>query len=310
MLLIALGLVLATMRQLNQPSTTHRLEQIFSTPETTVQQQSEHQFTLKPHGQDQTIATQSPAKQPAEPQTADTDADASGLAQVQDNTYFRPSEDGAWFDLIARLQQTDSEQLAAETLGELTYAQLLKQPQVYRGQVVTVRGTVRREEVVALVQDKLAPNKLGIDTYHRLILQPRGGGHWPFVVYCLELPPEFPRGDNLQTPLAVTGFFFKNWSYAWQDGLGIAPVVLAQSVDWQPPAAKPQRRSLTSWGLTQALIAAGLFALLIVSLAIRNTRRPPHLSRPNASIVLPEENFATETIHEQLQRLAETEPDV
>jgi hypothetical protein len=49
-------------------------------------------------------------------------------------------------------------------------------------------------------------------------------------VYCLDLPEEFPKREDLAVDVAATGYFFKNLSYRWQDGVGIAPVILAKTV--------------------------------------------------------------------------------
>ena len=157
---------------------------------------------------------------------------------------------------------------------------------------------LRREEV-----EQPAENSLGIDIYHRLVIQPQGGGHWPFVAYCLELPGGLPRGDELQESVSVTGFFFKNWSYAWQDGLGIAPVILARGVDWQPAVAQPTRRTLRSTDWTKAVFVAVGFATVVVYLVFRNTRRPARrqqsvqVSFPDASTV--------ETLDQRLRRFSD-----
>ncbi len=297
MLLVALGLVLATMRQLNQPKTAQRLGQIFGSPEVATQpEQAVRQFVLESGADDF-----EPPVVVAEKDSLGEDA-SDALSLVQDNTYFRPAESAAWFGLFERLQEMNSAQLGEATLGEMTYVQLLKQPQVYRGKVVTIRGILRRDEV-----ERPAENALGIEAYHRLVIQPQGGGHWPFVVYCLELPSNFPRGDNLQTPIAVTGYFFKNWSYAWQDGLGVAPVVLARQVDWQPTPAPPTRRAPSGQNLTTAITVACVFAALTVYLVLRNTRRPQRSSPTTESISFPDESSVT-TIQERLERFAESEP--
>ncbi len=288
------------MRQLNKPTTSQRLGQLFGASEATRQQPPRRPFVLD---------SAKTLEQPTEMDQRTLPRDASlgskeasdALALVQDNTYFRPKEAEAWFGFFERLQQMDEQQLRELTLGELTYTQLLKQPQVYRGQVVTIRGTLRREEL-----EQSPENSLGIESTHRLVIQPRGGGHWPMVVHCLELPENFPHGEDPKTPVSVTGFFFKNWSYAWQGGLGIAPTLLARSIDWQPVVVQPVRRTVSSAGLTKILSAAFAFAVVAVLLIIRNTRRPPRVSPASKSITFPEES-SVETVHEQLQKLAETE---
>jgi len=259
MLVIALGLVLASMRQLDRPRTAQRLEQLFTSPRP----------TAAPLVPDFHVPVQE-----AGPPGDETEEEIAGLAQVKDKTYFRPAEREAWFSLFGKLQQMDDHQLSSETCGEVSYAQFLQQPEVYRGRLVTIVGKVLREEI-----EQPAENQRGIDSYHRLWIHPQGGGHWPLVVYCLQLPPEFPRGENLGAPVSVTGFFFKNWSYAYQEGLGLAPVVLASHLDWQPPQVQPRVQPITSQNLMVAVTLACVFAAITTWLAMRHTRRRPYATK-------------------------------
>ena len=300
MLLIALGLVVSTMRQLNSPNTAKRLGQIFGAPEVASQQNSEQRaeqaFVLE-SGDGQGIE---PLAVGAASETGGEDA-SDALGGVKDNTYFRPGEGAAWFGLFERLQQTDAQELQAASLGEMTYAQLLKQPDVYRGKAVTLRGTVRLEE-----PQEAPENSLGIESYHRLWISPQGGGPSLFAVYCLKLPEGFPRGEKLHASVSVTGYFFKNWSYASQGGLAIAPVVLAQSIDWQQPATPTARRTVSSEGIAKTFLISGVFAALAVYVVLRKTRRPKRNSPTSESLTFPEATNV-ETIDEQLQRLADRE---
>jgi len=261
MLVIALGLVLATMRQLGRPSTARRLEKLFtSRPSTAAPLAPNFETPLQQADQGQEEQGRREPVSPSSPVangSPDTDASEVDLSQVEDKTYFRPAERKAWFSLFAKLQQADRSQLLRDTCGEVTYVQFLQQPEVYRGRIVTIVGKVVREEI-----EQPAENQLGIDSYHRLWIQPQGGGQWPLVVYCLKLPAEFPRGENLRAPVTVTGYFFKNWSYAYQEGLGLAPVVLASQLQWQPPAARPVFKPITGQSLAIGLAAASIFAAI------------------------------------------------
>jgi hypothetical protein len=197
--------------------------------------------------------------------------DSELLNQIKDNASFRPQERAAWFALFGRLEALSNAALHASSIGQLSYAQLVSQPDAYRGRMVTIRGTAIRAEV-----EHPTDNPLGLAEYYRLWLQPAGGGEWPFVVYALQLPDRFPRGDRLRLPVAVTGYFFKNWSYSWGDGLGLAPIILAAGVDWTPPIATRQPVPQVGWSRLALAVAATIgVALLVLLLAWRQTARRP-----------------------------------
>jgi hypothetical protein len=201
-------------------------------------------------------------------------------AAVKDNALFTAAEHEAWFLLWDEARRFSPAELAAQANTELTYAQMVNQPDVYRARPVRVRGRVLRESV------KRAPkNSLGISQYHQLVLAPAGGGDWPMMIYCLELPAGFPRGDGLKVDLAVVGLFFKNWSYPYDGGIGLAPVLIAKTIDWNPPPIQTglNRRAhsgSTLWiGGAVAASGAGIFLVWVVS----QTRRPKprEASRPD-----------------------------
>ncbi len=277
---IALGLVLLVMRNLQRPETAHRLGQLFPPPLSQTAQ---------------AVAIDAPLAI-----AADID-----LSAIKDNARFLSKERPAWFALFAQLQARTSQQLAGAATAELTYAQLLGQPEVYRGRLVTVRGTVVREEV-----QQPAENDLGIETYHRLWLEPAGGGQWPLVVYVLDLPEQFPRGDKIRATILVRGFFFKNWSYPWQEGMGLAPVVLAREVGWSPPVVQPPTELPTGRQTTMMVLGATAFAGLAVWWAMRSTRRGDvSLEQGRGALPNTLEMPGGEDIQQQLERLAQTEGD-
>jgi len=304
LLLAALGLVVVTMNRLQQPTTALKLQQLFDNEEPG--EPSKQPFVLDSASSTAEIF-QSGARAPAD--KSDAQLQQNEIAgqkswdpsTIKDNTYFRPQEREAWFGALAQLQDAPAGQ-AEEGQGEsLSYIQLKEQPEAYRGQWVNISGLAGREETV-----KPAANSLGIESLHRLWIQPAEGGQWPFVVFCLKLPEAFPRGDGIRETVSVTGIFFKNWSYPWEDGLGLAPVILARNIDWKPPAppqppAPPATGKLVL-GAAGALCVAGLIAWL----AVRRTRR-----RPRSAVELPEkialpDDTATQTdLPDQLQHLAE-----
>jgi hypothetical protein len=293
MLVAALGLVLAAMRQLDRPETVERLDQLFSvdpqaeTDPPGEQPLAEVEALSEALGQVEVVES----IERSEETPKNLIRDGVDLSAVRDNTYFLPEERSAWFALLGQLQQIDQPELAEKSVGKLTYAQLLQQPEVYRGRVVSLHGTVVREE-----PQRPGENPLGFDEYHRLWIQPEGGGQWPFVVYCLGLPSDFPRGDEIRAQVEVEGYFFKNWSYAWGDGLGLAPVVLVDQLLWQPPTASISRQQSSGINWVFACAVATVCAVGITWFALRRTRRRKETSASDDSL------------RQQFAKLAEEEP--
>ena len=306
LLIACLGLVVAAMRQIQKPETVERLDQLFGdTEQDTVVLVDQSQDGLQ-----DTVRLGPPAKEEqAEPQHDETEPPPrsaedrpGGLEYVKDNTPFRSVEGEAWFGLFARLQQMSLTQLLQESLGQASYAQLLRQPEEYRARVVSLSGTVLREE-----EQEAPANDLGITTYHRLWLRPQGGGQWPLVVYCLDVPEQFPRGDGLRIAASVTGYFFKNWSYAYDDGLGVAPVVLAKGVQWQQGRVPSIRSSVSSRFWRYAAIVAVVIAMAVTWFVDRKTLRRTPRYHSSEEIVLPDEEDLQGTVEEQLARMSEGE---
>ena len=231
--MLGLGATLFLLNSARQPKTAKFLDRVFSPavedPPISDAQIRELVNSLPPHSNPQDAfrlpapdgvkqATSAEYFRAVQPQL---------LESIRDNTYFRSVETEAWFHLLAILQKSLPEELAAASLGEVGYVQMVQQPHVYRGRLVTVCGTVRRAEVV-----EVAENNIGLQTYYLLTVRPAGRQIWPIRIYCLELPDGFPLGKDVSASVVAHGFFFKNWSYQWEGGPGLAPILLARTVDW------------------------------------------------------------------------------
>ncbi len=198
---------------------------------------------------------------PAEPSSEQTQTalralqstlDGMLLQTIADNTVFRPAEKDIWFRLLEDLAERELSELRQNSTGPVGFVQLVRQPDQYRGQLVTIRGTAR------LAHYRYAPeNFYGISGYYMVWIQPVASNS-PIVVYCLELPPEFPdvrarerQGltPELDEDLEVTGYFFKRWAYRAQDGTRLAPLLLAKSPSWTArPLPLTDRGALPGWG--------------------------------------------------------------
>lgn len=200
------------------------------------------------------------------------------LARVRDDTVFRGSESDAFYHLLKILDEASEEQLQKASIGQVSFNQLFTQPKEFRGDLVTVSGKVHR------VIDKKPPdNSFDIERYSQVVIEP-DDRDYPVVIYCLDLPDGFPRGEKLHEPVTVTGFFYKRWA-----GLGgekeimTWPLILSKTVRWQPVvAANPaaEERAAAN-NLVSGLVLAGLASLAVVWFVVRGTRRKPTFVMPS-----------------------------
>lgn len=191
------------------------------------------------------------------------------LATVRDDRPFHPDEHHAWFHLLGILGQTDQKTLEEHSTGGVTFVQLDRQSKLYRGELVSFRGEVRRA-----TETKASKNEYGVDKFFRLWILMADNRRDPITVDVLELPHGFPLGDEIQEQVEVTGFFFKRRAYLGRDDIFTTPSLLARTVGWH----KRSEPAGTTHSLSQLLLivaaAAGL-SILTVWFAVRRGRSRP-----------------------------------
>ena len=178
------------------------------------------------------------------------------LQPIRDDTVFRSAEAKTWFAWCGLLKAAVG---LKDAPREVTFLQLFRQPQEYRGRLIQVSGIVRRAHRVAA-----QPNEHGLESYYRCWLFPHDGASNPIVVYALNMPASFPVGMNLHEEVAFAGLFFKRWAYQAKGGMMTAPLVLAAGGDWVPRAT-PIATQVPS--LAEIIVALGLAALIGGSVA-------------------------------------------
>ena len=205
------------------------------------------------------------------------------LSAVVDDTTFRYDERDAWFNLLDVLKKTDEATLRKASTGRVTFAQLFNQSRDYRGQLVTLVGTIRRAHRLTAPR-----NDFGIETYYQTWLQSDDNRESPMVVYCLNLPKGFPTGMNVAEDVEITGFYFKRWAYKAQDSPRTVPALLTRTVEWRPRTPVAQTAPMDTFTILSVVGTALLASLVIVVFAYVRTR-PSRLSRserpPDISIL-------------------------
>ncbi|MGE0607899.1 MAG: hypothetical protein AB7O62_12465 [Pirellulales bacterium] len=220
-------------------------------------------------------AVAEPAAQPATTRKFFPGVREKYLTEVRDDDFFRPREGNAFFHLLQVLAEADPAAIEKASVGEVSFAQLHEQPAAFRGEIVTLRGRLRQLQRIAAV-----PNEFGVDDYYQATIQPDDNPTFPVLVYVRRLPPGFPSQLQLakagqpatieayNDDVTLAGFFFKRLAYRAKDDVRTAPLILADSFQWQSgPAPGSVEVAATHTFVVMALvITLGLLlAVLIVA---------------------------------------------
>ncbi len=204
------------------------------------------------------------------------------LQWVRDDKVFCPGENRAWLNLLDVLGDTDEATLEKASTGRVTFAQLFDQPKEYRGELVTVRGIVRRAHPMSIRGSDAAALK-----YHELYLFPDDNPRDPMIVYCLFLPEGFPTGMKLVEHATITAFHFKRCSYNVEASMLRAPRLAARTIHWHKTTATSQPApDLVS--LFAAITVAAVLCLSVTVYAYsrtRSTRTPQSEELPTFDIL-------------------------
>lgn len=292
LMVAALGLVLLVAREIRHGPTIGRaLEAMFGLPaEDEIPREVGVDTRLQEGGIDEIPGTF------VSPREVEPPADSSGdyfpgvnpehLATVRDDTFFRAAEHDAWFHLLQLLGETEPAKLQEASRGRVSFVQLFQQSGDYRGHVIRLRGTVRRAFPL-----RPPKNDYGIERYYQLWLFPDDNPSSPVILYCLELPEEFPTGMTLVERAEVVGFYFKRLAYESADTLRTAPTVLARNIRWQrAPAAGPIEPSDPGSPWTILAVAALFSAGLATYIYWRTRPARTNAERPDTLVGLPETN--------------------
>lgn len=201
------------------------------------------------------------------------------LENVRDNTLGLQEEDRpayfAGLQTCRHLKAVQLEQWAAEfqqdrqttasiaagqsLIEEVLFGDVLEHPQDYRGQLVSMRGCLRR-----LIKYDPGRNDMGFRHVYEAWIYPEDAESNPVVVIFTRKPNGLPMGADLREDVQFTGYFLKNYGYEAHDAARKAPLFLAGGVDWLEMPALSASAAPTVWGYgsTAILFFACVFGLV------------------------------------------------
>ncbi len=227
--------------------------------------------------------------------------DPALLAQVRDDTpWIRSDEVAAWLNVWKVLRRSNDEQLAPKS--PVGFLELFQQPRAFRGRPVTIRGSARQAMYITA-----AENAHGVEGYYRVIIRPDRGPEEPIFLYTLDLPADFPTGEEIRAEIEATGVFFKRMVYPAKDNheLRRAPVVMARTLTWRRPAVQNDSRGDSYVGIVTGLVALGIAGF--VAATYWASRVGPFTAERHPSTLPPIDDRGVVSVEESLSKLAETE---
>jgi hypothetical protein len=225
------------------------------------------------------------------------------LAKVRDDTpWIRPGEIDAWLNVWGALARSKDDEIARRSSGAVGFIELFQQPRAFRGKAVTIRGSARQAMYV-----DAAKNSEGIDGYYRVIVRPESGPPEPVFLYTLELPADFPTGEEIRADIEATGIFFKRMVYPTKESgeLRRAPVIMARTLTWRQPVVAETSRGGLPVGVLVAMVALGAVALALVTYWASRVRSSSTAQLPAA--LPPIDDRDVVSIEESLDNLSEND---
>lgn len=190
--------------------------------------------------------------------------DESVLAVVEDRTPLFHKEAPAVKMLVELLQETPAEKLQKACLGRVLFAQYTQQPDVYRGKLILLRGVA-----VSAGEEKVFDKDLGLEKWYPVWMLPEDCPNEPIVVYCLELPENFPTGEDIRQKVSFNAFFLKMWPYASHIGVRSTALFYAQKPQWtnipSDTFTKKGWPQIPFWMIFLASLALAVLLLMVIN---------------------------------------------
>lgn len=182
------------------------------------------------------------------------------FAGLQACRHLRTAQLEEWAAVFQQNRQTTLSIAAGDAQIEPSiFGDVLENPDDYRGQLVSMRGCLRR-----LSKYDPGLNNKGFRHVYEAWIYPEDGQGNPVVVVFTKKPNGLPMGADLCEDVQFTGYFLKNYGYEAQDVPRKAPMFLAGGVDWLelPELAATAAPSPMAYGSTAILFFACMFGVV------------------------------------------------
>lgn len=249
-----------------------------------------------------------PDSPPSHPDAAPARIDKRYLDIVKDNTIgIRKDESEVFFWLLDHARRVAPHALERAAEREVQYINVMTEPERFRGEPITIEGDLWR-----LYEFDAGKNDYGVGKMYEGWVFTGDSSNHPYRIVCTSIPNDMELGENLRTPVRVTGYFFKKEGYRSNGGVHVAPTLLAKRISINPmPNGIPQTAGILPY-MIGAIMAVGMALLVtIVGFAIgdsRSSRQGMERLRSQPAISFAGLNVPPAvTVEETLRELSECE---
>jgi hypothetical protein len=154
------------------------------------------------------------------------------LAGVEDRVPVRSASENyaearAYDYLLVHAHGIANADLQKQGRTDLTFVHLFEEPAKYRGQLITIKGRLRR-----LLRFDPTPlgAKEGLHDLYEGWLYADGTFTNPFGIITSEIGPGLKPGEKLDREVTFTGYFFKRYRYKAGDGWRDSPLLIGRTI--------------------------------------------------------------------------------
>lgn len=178
----------------------------------------------------------------------------------------------SFFYLLRLARDNPPDAVRRNARQDLTLALLLDDPDRYRGEIVLLRGRLRR-----LIQYPAPENGEGIPVLYEGWLYTADGAQFPYTLIFASPPADIPTGSAIHVSVEVVGYFLGWWRFTTGEGKpSSAPYIMVSSIrrlDATLPASKLELP------IVWVAIAAGAVVVAVFGIigvfALRNLKSTP-----------------------------------
>ncbi len=231
------------------------------------------------------VVTESPSTSRADQPSAEDEAETIRMIELSRLREFVDHERDLaaepYYYSLDLARHNPPEWLEEHGRRDLTWAQLFRDPEKYRGQLVLLRGRLRR-----LIRDDVDANDYGLTSRYEGWLYTEDSGKYAYCVIVTDPPTGMPLGA-INESVAVAGYFLGWWRHKNQDDkLTSSPVILGHRFVWHEQPERPDVVFARSHGLAIGVAVAIVLLVFFVAFFARRKRRSPVASALERDLAL------------------------